>query len=79
MKILKKQAGIMEDESKIKKKKKKKGPNPLSCLKKKKKKEESTALSKTSAKSGKIRKKKIKIAPHIKEVLMAELKSKHET
>lgn len=72
LKILKEQAGIVENERKERKKKKKKGPNPLSC-KKKKGKVEPTVL-KTNTKSSKVRrKKKIKIAQHIKEALMTEL------
>ncbi|XP_014468234.1 PREDICTED: rRNA-processing protein UTP23 homolog [Dinoponera quadriceps] len=77
MKVLKKQAGIVEEESKRKKRKKNGGPNPLSCLKKKKK-TETTVSNKTNAKSDKVRKRKIKIAPHIKEALMTELRSKRE-
>lgn len=78
IKVLEKQAGIMQEkDGKLKKKKKKGGPNPLSCLKKKKKPE--TILSKNGIKSGKIRKRKIKIASHIKEALVTELKNKCET
>ena len=77
IKVLRKQAGLEEKETKLKKKRKKGGPNPLSCLKKKKKPE--TILKKNGVKSGKIRRRKIKIAPHIKEVLLAELKNKHST
>lgn len=73
IKILQKQAGIMQEDGKLKKRKKKGGPNPLSCLKKKKKPE--TILNK-GTKSSKVRKRKIKIAPHIKEVLVAELTNK---
>lgn len=76
VKILQKQAGIMQEkDGKLKKRKKKGGPNPLSCLKKKKKPE--TILNKKGTKSGKVRKSKIKIAPHIKEALIAELTNKH--
>lgn len=75
--LLRKQAGIVE-EIKLKKKRKKGGPNPLSCLKKKKK-PETTVQSKSGTKSGKFRKrKKIKIAPHIKEALITEFKSNRE-
>lgn len=78
IKVLRKQAGITVEESKLKKKRKKRGPNPLSCLKKKKK-LETTVLNKSSAKSGKVKKrKKIKIAVHVKEALVTELSSKHE-
>lgn len=78
VKALRKQAGIMkETEIKYKRKKKKGGPNPLSCLKKKKK-SESIAIKKNNTKSGKVRKKKIKIASHIKEALITELKNKRE-
>ncbi|EFN83695.1 rRNA-processing protein UTP23 homolog [Harpegnathos saltator] len=78
IKTLKKQAGIVEEENKRKRKKKKGGPNPLSCLKKKKK-IKPTVLNKTSTKSNKVKKrKKIKIAPHIKEALMAELRNNEE-
>jgi len=78
IKALRKQAGMAEEEEdKYKKKKKKGGPNPLSCLKKKKK-PETIVTSKNNTKSGKVRKKKIKIASHIKEVLITELKNKRE-
>lgn len=77
VKILRNQAGIVEKESKLKKKKKKGGPNPLSCLKKKK--PGTITLNKTGTKSGKVRKRKIKIASHIKEALLTELKSEHRT
>lgn len=73
VKVLRKQAGL-EKESKMRKKKKG-GRNPLSCLKKKKKPE--TILNKKGIKSGKVRKRKIKIASHIKEALLTELKSEH--
>ncbi|XP_012220289.1 rRNA-processing protein UTP23 homolog [Linepithema humile] len=76
VKALRKQAGMAEEKKdKFKKKKKKGGPNPLSCLKKKKKPE--TIISKNNT-SGKVRKKKIKIASHIKEALITELKNKQE-
>lgn len=75
VKILRKQAGLEEKESKMKKKKKKGGPNPLSCLKKKKKPE--TIVTKNGTKSGKVRKRKIKVASHIKEALLMELKNEH--
>lgn len=78
IKALEKQAGIMQEkDGKLKKKKKKGGPNPLSCLKKKKK-PETIISSKNGIKSGKVRKRKIKIAPHIKEAFVAELKKKHK-
>lgn len=76
IKALRKHAGIVEDKNKQRKKKKKAGPNPLSCLKKKKK-TEPTVLNKISKKSDQVKKrKKIKIAPHITEALIAELKNK---
>lgn len=74
IKILQKQAGIVQDKDKLKKKKKKGGPNPLSCLKKKK---SETVSNKNSTKSGRVKKRKIKIAPHIKEALVTELKNKY--
>ncbi|XP_012532593.1 rRNA-processing protein UTP23 homolog [Monomorium pharaonis] len=77
VKVLREQAGLEEKESKLKKKKKKGGPNPLSCLKKKKK--LASTINKNGTKSGKVRKRKIKIAPHVKDVLLTELKSKHRT
>lgn len=76
VKILRKQAGL-EEKSKIRKKKKG-GPNPLSCLKKKKK-PETVILNKNDIKSGKVRKRKIKIASHIKEALLTELKREYKT
>ncbi|KMQ98238.1 rrna-processing protein utp23-like protein [Lasius niger] len=75
VKVLQQQAGIVQEkDGKLKKRKKKGGPNPLSCLKKKKKPE--TILRKNGTKSGKVRKRKIKIASHIKEALVTELKNK---
>lgn len=75
--VLKKQAGIEKKEGKKKRKNRSGNANPLSCLKKKKK-AQPTEPSKTSTKSGKIRKRKIKIAPHIKEALMTEIRNKCE-
>lgn len=78
IKTLKRVAGIKEDiEEKPKKKRKKGGPNPLSCLKKKKK-PQVQPISAVSQKSGKVKKrKKMKIASHIKEALVTELKNKN--
>lgn len=76
IKVLQEQVGIVQEKyDKLKKRKKMGGPNPLSCLKKKKK-PEIIISSKNGTKSGKIRKRKIKIAPHIKEALVTELKNK---
>jgi len=75
IKILRKQAGIEQKEITLRKKKVKGGPNPLSCLKKKTKLE----TNKNDTKSGKVRKRKMKIAPHIKEALLTELKSERRT
>lgn len=73
---LKKEAGLSNEPEVKHKKRKKGGPNPLSCLKKKKKPQVTTSASQEK-KSGKIRKrKKIKIAPHIKEALIAEISNK---
>ncbi|XP_047370850.1 rRNA-processing protein UTP23 homolog [Vespa velutina] len=81
MKMLKKEAGLINEIEPKRKKHKKGGPNPLSCLKKKKKKNDvqmATAVSEKK-KSGKIRKrKKIRIAAHVKEALIAELSNKTE-
>ncbi|XP_034172471.1 rRNA-processing protein UTP23 homolog [Osmia lignaria lignaria] len=76
MKTLKEAAGMTEQtEIRLKKKKRKGGPNPLSCLKKKKKPQTETVKNITAKKSNKVQKrKKKKIAPHIKEVLVAEIK-----
>lgn len=77
VKVLRKQAGL-EEGSKLKKRRKKGGPNPLSCLKKKKKPE--TTMNKNGTKSsGKVRKRKIKIASHIKEALLTEFKNERRT
>lgn len=78
IKTLKEAAGLAEiSESKIKKKRKKGGPNPLSCLKKKKKPQTEISKSTTSKASGKVRKRKrTKIAAHIKEALVTEVKNK---
>ncbi|KAI4496961.1 hypothetical protein M0802_007909 [Mischocyttarus mexicanus] len=80
MKTLKKEAGLIDEiEPKRKKKHKKGGPNPLSCLKKKKKAETLTKVS-DKPKSGKIKKKKkIKIAAHVKEALVTELSNKTQS
>jgi len=76
IKELRKCAGIVEENVKLKKRKKKGGPNPLSCLKKKKK---PKTVSLKQNESGKIRKrKKIKIASHVKEALITELKNNRE-
>ncbi|XP_070170282.1 rRNA-processing protein UTP23 homolog [Polyergus mexicanus] len=76
IKVLQEQAGIIQQkDDKLKKRRKMGGPNPLSCLKKKKK-PEIIISSKNGTKSGKIRKRKIKIASHIKEALITELKNK---
>lgn len=77
VKVLREQVGLEQKETKLKKRKKK-GPNPLSCLKKKKK-PETTILKKNGTKSGKVRKRKIKVASHVKEALLAELKNKCRT
>lgn len=76
VKTLKRAAGIAEEtEEKPKKKRKKGGPNPLSCLKKKKKTEVGT--SKAKEKSGKVKKRrKTKLAAHVKEALIAEIANK---
>ncbi|EZA49039.1 rRNA-processing protein UTP23 homolog [Ooceraea biroi] len=77
VKELRKHAGMTEENVQLKKRKKKGGPNPLSCLKKKK--PQATASNQTATKSGKVRKKKkIKIASHVKEALITELKNKRE-
>lgn len=80
IKVLKQQAGIPEEKKSISKKRKRKGgPNPLSCLKKKKK-SEKTVLTKSNRKVDKVRKrKKIKIAAHVKEALLTELKSESQS
>ncbi|XP_011874947.1 PREDICTED: rRNA-processing protein UTP23 homolog [Vollenhovia emeryi] len=70
VKALRKTAGLEESEIKKKKRKKKGGPNPLSCLKKKKRVE---TLNQKDSKSGKIRKKKRKIAAHVKVLLKNNL------
>lgn len=78
IKTLKEAAGMIEQtEVRLKKKKRKGGPNPLSCLKKKKKPQTEAVKNITAKKSNKVQKrKKKKIAPHIKEVLVAEIKNK---
>ncbi|XP_076244636.1 rRNA-processing protein UTP23 homolog [Calliopsis andreniformis] len=81
IKTLKKAAGLAEkSELKPTKKRKKGGPNPLSCLKKKKKPQTETSKNTIEKKSGRVKKrKKIKIAAHVKEALMAEIKDKSKT
>ncbi|CAL7946149.1 unnamed protein product [Xylocopa violacea] len=77
IKTLKQVAGIAEETQVKLKKKKKSGPNPLSCLKKKKKRQIELPKNVKENKSGKVRKrKKMKIAAHIKEALVAEVKNK---
>lgn len=78
IKTLKEAAGIAENtQVKLKKKKKKGGPNPLSCLKKKKKPQTGVSKNLKETKSGKVKKrKKPKIAAHVKEALVAEVKNK---
>ncbi|XP_053988703.1 rRNA-processing protein UTP23 homolog [Hylaeus anthracinus] len=77
IKTLKEAAGLTEkSELKLKKKRKKSGPNPLSCLKKKKKPQTEISNNTTGKKSGKVKKrKKMKIAAHVKEALVAEIKN----
>ncbi|KZC10883.1 rRNA-processing protein UTP23 like protein, partial [Dufourea novaeangliae] len=77
IKTLKKAAGLEENtEKKLQKKRRKGGPNPLSCLKKKKK--SHTEIPKNVInKSGKVKKRrKVKLAAHIKETLASEIKNK---
>lgn len=78
IKTLKEAAGLAEQtEVRLKKKKRKGGPNPLSCLKKKKKPQTQIVKNIAEKKSGKVKKrKKMKIAPHIKEALISEIKPK---
>ncbi|KAK2582628.1 hypothetical protein KPH14_004910 [Odynerus spinipes] len=79
MQALKKEAGLLNEAEPKRKKRKKSGPNPLSCLKKKKKPQVATPASEQK-KSGKIRKKKkIKMASHVKEALIAELSNKTQS
>ncbi|KAG6802397.1 rRNA-processing protein UTP23 [Apis mellifera caucasica] len=79
IKILKEAAGIIEKVEVKFRKKKKKGPNPLSCLKKKKKTQTNILKNTNEKNSGKVKKRtKIKIAAHIKEALVAEIKNKLE-
>ncbi|KAF7415157.1 hypothetical protein HZH68_003646 [Vespula germanica] len=81
IKTLKKEAGLINETEPKRKKHKKGGPNPLSCLKKKKKNVQmATTASSEKKKSGKIKKrKKIKIAAHVKEALIAELSNKTQS
>ncbi|XP_031827298.1 rRNA-processing protein UTP23 homolog [Nomia melanderi] len=78
IKTLKKVAGLEDKtEHKLRKKRKKGGPNPLSCLKKKKKPQTGISNNTTGTKSGRVRKrKKIKLASHVKEILVREIKNK---
>lgn len=79
IKVLKEVAGITDGtEVKLKRKKKKGGPNPLSCLKKSKNKTQvEVSRNVKEKKSGRIKKrKKMKIAAHIKEALITEVKNK---
>ncbi|XP_076383495.1 rRNA-processing protein UTP23 homolog [Megalopta genalis] len=76
IKTLKKAAGLeSKTEQKLKKKRKKSGPNPLSCLKKKKS-IQTEASNNTRVISGKMKKKKkVKLAPHVIEALVNEIKN----
>lgn len=77
---LKKEAGLINETEPKRKKRKKGGPNPLSCLKKKKKNVQMATAVTEKKKSGKIRKKKkIKIAAHVKEALIAEFSNKTQS
>ncbi|CAK9830915.1 rRNA-processing protein UTP23 homolog [Anthophora retusa] len=78
IKTLKEAAGIVESTKlKLKKRRKKGGPNPLSCLKKKKKPQTEVSKITKENKSGRIKKrKKMKIATHIKEALVTEVMKK---
>ncbi|XP_014208397.1 rRNA-processing protein UTP23 homolog [Copidosoma floridanum] len=74
IKEMKVKCGLEKDTVDIKKKKKKGGPNPLSCKKKKKENVHINNASENKAKIGKVHKKKrIKIASHIKEALKASV------
>lgn len=76
IKELRKHAGLAEENVKLKKKRKKGGAHPLSCLKKKKK-PEASSNHKSNISQGKVRKRKtMKIATHVKEALITELKGK---
>ncbi|XP_076633974.1 rRNA-processing protein UTP23 homolog [Colletes latitarsis] len=78
IKTLKEAAGLVEDSKlKLRKKQKKGGPNPLSCLKKKKKPQTEISNNIVGKKSGVKKRKKIKIATHVKEALVAEIKNKY--
>ncbi|XP_055837383.1 rRNA-processing protein UTP23 homolog [Episyrphus balteatus] len=77
---LKKTAGIPsadDDTSKVKKKKGPKNPNPLSCKKKKPRANAETkeSLNKVTPTINKPKRKRIKIASHVKEVLKKNIKS----
>ncbi|XP_055918200.1 rRNA-processing protein UTP23 homolog [Eupeodes corollae] len=80
---LKKTAGIPttagdDDANKLKKKKKPKNPNPLSCKKKKPRvnnTERKDALHKVAKSNDKPKRKRIKIANHVKEVIKKNIKN----
>lgn len=70
VKHLKQQNGIVEEDKFKFKKKKKKGPNPLSCKKKKSKPQQPISKAKETTKElEKKRRKKIRVAKHVKEAL----------
>lgn len=73
---LKKESGLLQDQSKPKKRKKK-GPNPLSCMKKKKKKvvvSDSSKVVKSDIQKPK--RKKVRIPKHVKEELFKAVAEK---
>ncbi|XP_050584713.1 rRNA-processing protein UTP23 homolog [Bombus affinis] len=76
IKVLKEVAGVTDKTEVRLKKKKKGGPNPLSCLKKKSKSRTESSKNVKEKISGRVKKrKKMKIAAHIKEALIAEVKN----
>lgn len=76
IKVLKEVAGVTDKTEVRLKKKKKGGPNPLSCLKKKSKSQTEIPKNVKEKISGRVKKrKKMKIAAHIKEALIAEVKN----
>ncbi|XP_066153761.1 rRNA-processing protein UTP23 homolog [Euwallacea fornicatus] len=67
---LKELEGVVTNEEKIKRKRRKKGPNPLSCKKKQKKSHGGISKPETKLNVEKKKRKRVKIAKHIKEEIL---------
>lgn len=73
LEYFKKKEGLVQEAKPMKKKKKKGGPNPLS-MKKKKPKDDTSRIKKKTIDKKNIKKKRIKIPKHVKEILKKKIK-----